>query len=228
MSRDPELLTWRRQRLRLEGRLAHVLLQHRVALRSAQLADQLERALAHLVAAVAQRDVERGERVGRARLAAAAHHLDLERSLAAADQGLEHAAAVADLALLEREAQRGDVLELRLRLFEAADDERRIRGERVGERFPRRDQNSCLKRNQSIQPPFETYSHPSSVRRTVRRSDTVPVDEPETSFTFKNLLQSQNKATGEWQGAQVGPVFCTACYLSLLQMDKAVLPLYQR
>ena len=46
--------------------------------------------------------------------------------------------------------------------------------------------------------------------------------------TFKNLLTSQNKGDGSWQGAQVGPIFCTACYLSLLQMDKAVLPLYQR
>jgi hypothetical protein len=46
--------------------------------------------------------------------------------------------------------------------------------------------------------------------------------------TFKNLLNSQNKSDGSWAGAQVGPIFCTACYLSLLQLDKGVLPLYQR
>jgi len=46
-------------------------------------------------------------------------------------------------------------------------------------------------------------------------------------ITFKNLKQTQT-SEGSWQGAQVGPIFCTACYLSLLQMDKAVLPLYQR
>lgn len=45
---------------------------------------------------------------------------------------------------------------------------------------------------------------------------------------FKDLLNSQNKVDGSWSGAKVGPIFCTACYLSVLQMDKAVLPLYQR
>jgi hypothetical protein len=47
-------------------------------------------------------------------------------------------------------------------------------------------------------------------------------------ITFKNLLSSQNKGDGSWSGAQVGPIYCTACYMALLQMDKAVLPLYQR
>ena len=28
--------------------------------------------------------------------------------------------------------------------------------------------------------------------------------------------------------AQVGPVYVTACYLSIMQLDKAVLPIYQR
>src|ERR1051326_565848 len=46
--------------------------------------------------------------------------------------------------------------------------------------------------------------------------------------TFKNLSRSEERRVGSWAGAQVGPIFCTAIYVSLLQMDKAVLPLYQR
>jgi hypothetical protein len=46
--------------------------------------------------------------------------------------------------------------------------------------------------------------------------------------TFKNLKSSQNKGDGSWAGAQVGPVFATAIYCSILQLDKGTLPLYQR
>jgi hypothetical protein len=45
--------------------------------------------------------------------------------------------------------------------------------------------------------------------------------------TFKNLKSTQ-QGDGSWMGAQVGPVFATACHLAIMQLDKATLPLYQR
>ncbi len=45
--------------------------------------------------------------------------------------------------------------------------------------------------------------------------------------TFENLLRSQ-QADGSWTGGHVGPVFITAIHLSIMQLDNAVLPLYQR
>jgi hypothetical protein len=45
--------------------------------------------------------------------------------------------------------------------------------------------------------------------------------------TFDFLKQTQS-AEGYWTGSHVGPVFATACYLTILQLDNAALPIYQR
>jgi hypothetical protein len=45
--------------------------------------------------------------------------------------------------------------------------------------------------------------------------------------TFDNLVRTQ-QADGSWTGGHVGPVFITAVHLSIMQLDNAVLPLYQR
>ncbi len=45
--------------------------------------------------------------------------------------------------------------------------------------------------------------------------------------TFDNLIRSQNP-DGSWPGQHAGPVFSTAVYLSIMQLDNAVLPIYQR
>ena len=45
--------------------------------------------------------------------------------------------------------------------------------------------------------------------------------------TFEFLKSSQN-GEGYWNGSHVGPVFATAVYLTILQLDNAVLPIYQR
>jgi len=45
--------------------------------------------------------------------------------------------------------------------------------------------------------------------------------------TFENLVRTQS-ADGSWSGGHVGPVFITAVHLTIMQLDGAVLPLYQR
>jgi hypothetical protein len=45
--------------------------------------------------------------------------------------------------------------------------------------------------------------------------------------TFEQLKQSQS-AEGYWTGSHVGPVFATAVYLTILQLDNNALPIYQR
>jgi hypothetical protein len=45
--------------------------------------------------------------------------------------------------------------------------------------------------------------------------------------TFDQLVRSQG-ADGSWQGGHVGPVFITPVYVSIMQLDNAVLPIYQR
>src|SRR5262249_22514856 len=48
---------------------------------------------------------------------------------------------------------------------------------------------------------------------------------------FKNMIGAQNEE-GSWTGnspwARFGAVYTTAIYLSILQLDKGVLPIYQR
>ena len=47
----------------------------------------------------------------------------------------------------------------------------------------------------------------------------------ESTFDF---LKSSQSPEGYWTGSHVGPVFATACYLTIMQLDNAALPLYQR
>jgi hypothetical protein len=44
---------------------------------------------------------------------------------------------------------------------------------------------------------------------------------------FPNLKSTQ-RGDGNWDGGHVGPVFITAVYLTILQLDNATLPIYQR
>jgi hypothetical protein len=45
--------------------------------------------------------------------------------------------------------------------------------------------------------------------------------------TFENLARTQQN-DGSWTGGHVGPVFITAVHLTILQLDNATLPIYQR
>jgi hypothetical protein len=44
---------------------------------------------------------------------------------------------------------------------------------------------------------------------------------------FDQLVRSQN-ADGSWSGGYIGPVFTTAVHLTILQLEKGTLPIYQR
>jgi Prenyltransferase and squalene oxidase repeat len=44
---------------------------------------------------------------------------------------------------------------------------------------------------------------------------------------FEFLANKQNK-DGSWTGTPIGQVYTTSCYLTILQLDKGVLPIYQR
>jgi hypothetical protein len=44
---------------------------------------------------------------------------------------------------------------------------------------------------------------------------------------FDHLAHTQ-ASNGSWDGGYVGPVFATAAYLAILQLDKSILPFYQR
>ena len=44
---------------------------------------------------------------------------------------------------------------------------------------------------------------------------------------FDSIVAKQS-ADGSWPGPLVGPVYSTACYLTVLQLDNAALPIYQR
>ena len=45
---------------------------------------------------------------------------------------------------------------------------------------------------------------------------------------FPYLLDQQDKTTGAWAGGSIGPVYGTAVALTILQLDKGILPIYQR
>jgi hypothetical protein len=45
--------------------------------------------------------------------------------------------------------------------------------------------------------------------------------------TFDNLVRMQGQ-NGSWNGTQAGATFATAVFLSIMQLDNAVLPIYQR
>jgi len=44
---------------------------------------------------------------------------------------------------------------------------------------------------------------------------------------FEHILASQNR-DGSWSGGYIGPVFTTTVHLTILQLDKGMLPIYQR
>jgi hypothetical protein len=45
---------------------------------------------------------------------------------------------------------------------------------------------------------------------------------------FPTLLDQQDKTTGAWSIGSVGPVYVTALFLAILQLEKGILPIYQR
>ena len=44
---------------------------------------------------------------------------------------------------------------------------------------------------------------------------------------FEFLARTQN-ADGSWNGVPIGQVYTACCYLTILQLDNGVLPIYQR
>ena len=45
---------------------------------------------------------------------------------------------------------------------------------------------------------------------------------------FQQILDNQDKTTGGWSQGYIGPVFTTSVNLTLLQLDKGILPIYQK
>jgi hypothetical protein len=45
---------------------------------------------------------------------------------------------------------------------------------------------------------------------------------------YPYILDQQDKNAGNWTGGYVGPVFATATNLTILQLEKGILPIYQR
>jgi hypothetical protein len=45
---------------------------------------------------------------------------------------------------------------------------------------------------------------------------------------FPYIIDQQDKNTGQWNGGYIGPVFATATNLTILQLEKGILPIYQR
>jgi hypothetical protein len=45
---------------------------------------------------------------------------------------------------------------------------------------------------------------------------------------FFEYLATHQNAEGNWNGCPIGPVYTACCYLTILQLDNGVLPIYQR
>jgi len=45
---------------------------------------------------------------------------------------------------------------------------------------------------------------------------------------FAQILENQDKTSGAWEQSSIGPVYATSINLCLLQLDKGILPIYQR
>jgi len=45
---------------------------------------------------------------------------------------------------------------------------------------------------------------------------------------FEQILNNQDKNSGAWSGGYVGPVFATGVNLTILQLDRGILPIYQK
>jgi hypothetical protein len=46
--------------------------------------------------------------------------------------------------------------------------------------------------------------------------------------TFQSILDNQDKSSGGWSQGYIGPVFTTSVNLTVLQLEKGILPFYQR
>lgn len=46
--------------------------------------------------------------------------------------------------------------------------------------------------------------------------------------TFQSILDNQDKTNGSWSQGYIGPVFTTSVNLTLLQLEKGILPIYQK
>ena len=46
--------------------------------------------------------------------------------------------------------------------------------------------------------------------------------------TIDWLLENQDKGSGGWSQGYIGPVFTTSVNLTILQLDKGILPIYQK
>lgn len=46
--------------------------------------------------------------------------------------------------------------------------------------------------------------------------------------TFQGILDNQDKTSGGWSQGYIGPIFTTSVNLSILQLEKGILPFYQR
>jgi hypothetical protein len=46
--------------------------------------------------------------------------------------------------------------------------------------------------------------------------------------TFQGILDNQDKTNGSWSQGYIGPIFTTSVNLTILQLDKGILPFYQR
>jgi len=45
---------------------------------------------------------------------------------------------------------------------------------------------------------------------------------------FQQILDNQDKTTGGWTGGYIGPAFATSVNLTILQLEKGILPIYQK
>jgi len=46
--------------------------------------------------------------------------------------------------------------------------------------------------------------------------------------TIQGILDNQDKTTGGWTQGYIGPVFTTSVNLTILQLEKGILPIYQK
>jgi hypothetical protein len=69
-----------------------------------------------------------------------------------------------------------------------------------------------------------------------RYGDMFPTEDKKTWLTWSKyreamypyILDQQDKTSGSWSGGYVGPIFATATNLTILQLEKGILPIYQR
>jgi hypothetical protein len=64
------------------------------------------------------------------------------------------------------------------------------------------------------------------------RSDEIITWSKYRKGVFDEFKRSQDAdgswTTSNWTARSVGPIYVTACFLTMMQLDKAALPIYQR